>query len=95
MDKHWSGYLNAVGGTPVPQTSMPPAYPTSDSTPGTSGFLDLPVKKPEIQARYDAMSGSWAGVQASTSAISSDVFKTESMPIDKTLPSYHGNNSKP
>jgi hypothetical protein len=92
MDKHWSGYLNAVGGTPVPQTSMPTVAPylTSDPTPGTSGFLDLQVKKPEIQARYDAMSGSWAGVQASTSAISSGVFKTESMPIDKMLPSYYG-----
>ena len=90
MDKHWSGYLNAVGGAPVPQTSMPPAYPTSDSTPGTSGFFDLPVKKPEIQARYDAMSGSWGGVKASDAAIANGVFKAESMPIDKTLPPYYG-----
>jgi len=95
MDKHWSGYLNAVGGTPVPQTSMPAPYLTSDSSTGTSGFLDLQVKKPDIQARYDAMSGSWGGVKASDSAISSGVFKAESMPIDKTLPSYYGNNSKP
>ena len=95
MDKHWSGYLNAVGGTPVPTSSMPAPYLTSDPSTGTSGFQDLVVKKPEIQARYDAMSGNWAGVQASTSAISSGVFKTESMPVDKTLPSYYGNNSKP
>jgi len=92
MDKHWSGYLNAVGANPVPQTSMPAPspYPTSDPTPGTSGFLDLPVKKPDIQARYDAMSGSWAGVEASTSAISSGVFKAESMPVDKMIPPYYG-----
>jgi|UniRef100_A0A6C0DTQ9 hypothetical protein len=88
MDKHWSGYLNAVGGNPVPQTSMPAPYLTSDPTPGTSGFLDLQVKKPDIQARYDAMSGSWAGVKASDAALSNGLFKTESMPIDKTLPQY-------
>jgi hypothetical protein len=41
------------------------------------------VRKPEIQARYDAMSGSWEGVQASESAISQGVFKTESMPINQ------------
>jgi hypothetical protein len=89
MDKHWSGYLNAVGGTPVPASSMPAPYPTSDSSKGTSGFFDLPVKKPEIQARYDAMSGSWGGVKASEAAITSGVFKTESMPVDQTLPRYN------
>lgn len=88
MQNHWEGYLNAVGGNPVPQSSMPTPYPTSDSTPGTSGFLDLQVKKPDIQAKYDAMSGSWAGVEASSAAISSGVFKTESMPIDKMIPAY-------
>ena len=92
MDKHWSGYLNAVSGTPVPSSSMPSTapYPTSDSSKGKTGFLDLAVtpQKTDIQARYDAMSGSWAGVQASDGAISSGVFKTESMPIDQTLPKY-------
>uniref|UniRef100_A0A6C0CFL0 Uncharacterized protein n=1 Tax=viral metagenome TaxID=1070528 RepID=A0A6C0CFL0_9ZZZZ len=88
MDKHWSGYLNAVGGTPVPQSSMPAPYPTSDSSKGKTGFLDLAVKKPEIQARYDAMSGSWQGITASEGAISSGVFKTEAMPLDQKLPTY-------
>lgn len=92
MDKHWSGYLNAVGGTPVPQSSMPTTAPylTTDPSKGTSGFLDLTVKQPDIQTKYDAMSGSWAGVQASDSAISNGVFKTESMPIDKLIPPYYG-----
>lgn len=89
MDKHWSGYLNAVGGTPVPSSSMPAPYLTSDPTPGTSGFKDLQVKQPEIQARYDAMSGNWAGVKASEAAISSGVFKTESMPLDQIMPKYN------
>jgi hypothetical protein len=80
--------MNAVGGNPVPQSSMPAPYPTSDSTKGTSGFLDLQVKKPDIQAKYDAMSGSWAGVEASTAAIKNGVFSTEAMPIDKMIPTY-------
>jgi hypothetical protein len=90
MQNHWEGYLNAVGGNPVPQSSMPAAYPTSDSTKGTSGFLDLTVKKPDIQAKYDAMSGSWAGVEATNAAITKGVFSTEAMPLDKMIPSYHG-----
>jgi hypothetical protein len=88
MQNHWEGYLNAVGGTPAPQSSMPAPYPTSDSTPGVSGFLDLQVKKPDIQAKYDAMSGSWAGVEASSTAIKNGVFSTEAMPIDKMIPAY-------
>jgi hypothetical protein len=88
MEKHWSGYLNAVGGAAVPASSMPATAPylTSDSSKGTSGFLDLQVKNPSIQARYDAMSGSWAGVSASESAITNGVFKTESMPIQQPFP---------
>jgi len=83
MDKHWSGYLNAVSGMSAPQTSMPmPApYPSTDTSTGTSGFLDLLVKRPDVQKRYDAMEGSWEGVNASEAAISSGVFKAESMPV--------------
>jgi hypothetical protein len=91
MDKHWSGYLNAVGANPVPQSSMPAPYPTSDSSKGKSGFEDIVVQKPEIQARYDAMSGSWAGVQASEAAIKNNVFSTTSMPIVQAKP-FTGNN---
>jgi len=76
MEDHWAGYLKAVGGTPVPATSNQPvaAYLTSSDTKNMTGFLDLNPKKPEVQARYDAMSGSWEGVKASDR---NDVFKTE------------------
>ena len=84
MEKHWSGYLNAVGGTPVPKSSMPAPFETTDSSYGTSGFLDLKVDRPDIQKRYDAMSGSWAGVKASESAVSSGMFKAESIPVQNT-----------
>lgn len=86
MEKHWGGYLNAIGKQFVPKSSMNPddVYQTSDSRIGVSGFLDLTPKKPEIQARYDAMSGSWGGVSASNSAIGKGVFSTDSMPLQNT-----------
>ena len=79
MEQHWAGYLKAVGGTPVPATSHPPVatYKTTDDSKGNTGFLDLNPKKPEVQARYDAMSGSWEGVKASDAALKNGVFATE------------------
>lgn len=88
MQNHWAGYLNAVGGAAVPASSLTAPYLTSDSSKGTSGFLDLVVKKPDVQAKYDAMSGSWAGVQASEAAVKSGIFKAESMPLDQIIPKY-------
>ena len=90
MQNHWSGYLNAVGGNPVPASSMPPPYLTSDSSKGNVGFLDLTVtpQRTHIQAKYDAMQGSWEGVQASEAAVSKGVFKTESMPLEQSLPKH-------
>ena len=91
MQKHWEGYLNALGKTPIPQTSTPALYQTSSSETGVAGFLDLQPKSPEIQAKYDAMSGSWAGVNASNSAISKGLFSTDAMPIQQNHP-YMNNN---
>lgn len=81
LKNNWAGYLNAIGGSRVPSSSMPAIYPNTDSNYGTSGFLDIAVRNPEIQARYDAMSGSWEGIEASDAAIKNGVFKADSMPI--------------
>jgi hypothetical protein len=88
MQQHWSGYLNAVAGQKTPQTSMPTTapYETSSSEKGVSGFMDLLVKQPQIQARYDAMQGTWEGPAAADKAISQGVFKTEAMPIQQKHP---------
>lgn len=85
MEQHWSGYLNAVSAQKVPDTTMPQVapYETSSSEKGVSGFMDLLVKQPQIQARYDAMQGTWEGPQAAESASSKGVFQTESMPINQ------------
>jgi hypothetical protein len=85
MQQHWSGYLNAISGQKVPDTTMPTSapYDTSSSETGATGFMDLLVKQPKIQARYDAMQGTWEGPQAADKAISKGVFKTEAMPINQ------------
>ena len=86
MQKHWEGYLNALGKTPIPATSKPALYETSSSDLGVSGFLDMVPKNAEMQARYDAMSGSWAGVDASNKAISKGLFSTDALPIEQNHP---------
>jgi hypothetical protein len=88
MQQHWSGYLNAVAGHKTPNTTMPATapYETSSSEKGVTGFMDLLVKDPKIQARYDAMQGTWEGPQAADKAISKGVFKTEAMPIQQKHP---------
>lgn len=87
MEQHWSGYLKALGGSSIPATSMPAVtpYETSSNEKGVSGFLDLKVKDPKVQANYDAMSATWLGVEPSTTAIAKGVFKAYSMPVDKNL----------
>jgi len=88
MEKHWSGYLNALNKQFIPKSSMNPQdlYPTTDSRIGVSGFLDLIPKQTGIQARYDAMSGSWEGVSASNAAVSKGIFSTDYMPLQNNQP---------
>jgi hypothetical protein len=83
MESHWAGYQKAIAATPIPTTSHPPVatYKTTDDSKGNTGFLDLNPKKPELQARYDAMSGSWEGVKASDAALKNGMFTTEFAPL--------------
>ena len=62
MQKHWSGFLNAVNSKPIPQTSNVAPYPTTDSTPGTSGFMDVFSKNTK---KYDKITGSSGGIDPS------------------------------
>ena len=88
MQQHWTGYLSALGAQKPPQTSMPDVapYETSSSQTGVTGFMDLFPKQPQIQARYDAMQGTWQGVSATDKALSKGLFKTEAMPIQQKHP---------
>ena len=86
QEQHWSGYLNALGNAKhIPQTSMPLAdiYPNTSSQIGVSGFLDLTPRQPEIQAKYDAMSGNWGGIEATNKALAHGLFSTDPAPLSK------------
>ena len=75
MKTHWSGFLTALNKTPTPKSSN--SFETSSTQIGVSGFLDLKPTKPEMQ-KYDAMSASWEGVEASEkSFLKSKADKTE------------------
>lgn len=88
MQQHWQGYITALGSQKTPQSSMPTAapYETSSNQAGVTGFMDLKPSQPAIQARYDAMQGTWEGPAAADKAISNGVFKTEAMPIQQKHP---------
>lgn len=85
MQQHWTGYLAALGAQKTPQTSMPDVapYETSSNQTGVSGFMDLTPKQPQIQAKYDAMQGTWEGPAAADKALINGLFKTEAMPINQ------------
>ena len=81
---HWDGFLAALGKNASPNSTNSLPFDTSSSKIGVSGFMDINPAKPEFQARYDAMSGSWEGVSASEKAVlkyKSDL--TEFMPYGK------------
>ena len=86
MDTTWKGYQDANDAYAIPQSTNPelPKYETSDSRPGKTGFQDLKPSYPELQANYDAMSGSWKGIKASNKATTKDGdFKSGAMPLNQ------------
>jgi hypothetical protein len=83
MKTHWAGFLNAMGKTPNPTSTNTLPFENTSTKIGVSGFLDLKSSKSEFQARYDAMSGSCEGVDASDKAVlKSKSDRTQFMPID-------------
>ena len=97
MESNWKSYGESVGTHTPPACSNEPAdkFPaTSDDLTGKTGFQDLIAEKPELQARYDAMSGSWEGIEPSNAAVIQGLFKSGPAPIDKTLPDYKEINER-
>lgn len=90
QEQHWSTYLKALGAAKVrPDNSNEKPvvpYATSSSANDVTGFQWLKPAQPDIQARYDAMSGSWEGVSASDAALAKGVFSTDAMPIVQKPP---------
>jgi hypothetical protein len=83
----WSGYLNANSTYGIPAHSDATAkYPTTSDAKGKVGFTDLTPQRPDLQSRYDAMSGSWEGVAPASKAVIDGLFKSGPSDVDKTLP---------
>ena len=61
-------------------------YPTTSDAKGKVGFTDLTPQRPDLQSRYDAMSGSWEGVAPASKAVIDGLFKSGPSDVDKTLP---------
>jgi hypothetical protein len=80
MEQNWQGYITALGKQKIPGSSVDLGLTTKFITPDT-GFQPIAVLNPNAQKKYDAMSGSWGGVSASESAVSSGVYKTSFMPV--------------
>jgi hypothetical protein len=57
------------------------AFPTTSDEKGVTGFFDLTPANPYLQKNYDAMQGSWGGVEASNAAIAKGLFRTEELPF--------------
>jgi hypothetical protein len=84
IKNHWSGFLNALAKNPMPHGSNSLAFDTTSSKIGVSGFLDIKPSNPSFQAKYDAMSASWEGVDASEKAtLKTKVVTTDFMPYQK------------
>lgn len=83
--QNWKDYIIALNQQSLPAASMPQVapYETSSSQKGKTGFMDLIEQKPEIQARYDAMKGTWEGPEATEKAVLQGVFKSEHMPLEE------------
>lgn len=79
MEKHWTGFLNAVSSKQIPQTSEP--YPNTDGSTGSTGFLDVMSRK--LQSKYDPMTTNWVGPDASNKALNNGSFKSEAAPVSK------------
>jgi hypothetical protein len=87
----WLGYTAAMEKDLTPICSEPPGhkYPATESkTTWWTGFQDLTPANPELQAKYDAMSDKWAGINPTNKAVVNGLFSSQPSPLDKTLPQY-------
>jgi hypothetical protein len=85
MESHWSGYLKALGLTKPPRTTIDQGvpFPTTEGNTVSTGFIEWKTPNPEIQKKYDAMSGSWQGVKASEAAAASSIYKAEYVNVER------------
>ena len=84
MNSQWAYYQNAVGVAENPVSTS--RYEATSSVHGKTGFVDLVPPRPDIQARYDAMSPEWEGVLPTNRAMIQGLFSSGPAEVDKSLP---------
>jgi hypothetical protein len=81
MESSWKGYITALGKSKRPAGTIDTgAFPTTEGNTISTGFIEWKTPNPKLQARYDAMSGSWEGVKASEAG-SAKIFKGDFAPV--------------
>lgn len=85
MKSHWEGYLKALGQSKAPRTTIDQGipFPTTEGNTVSTGFVEWKTPNPEIQKRYDAMSGSWEGIKASEAAAASSLYKPDFVSVER------------
>jgi hypothetical protein len=88
MDKSWQGYITALGSQKPPASNIDNGIPFSNTEGGPStGFVEW---KPKTTLKnYDAMSGSWQGVEASEAAMNT-IYKPKNAPVQNINVSRYG-----
>ena len=76
MEKHWEGYLKALGTQKPPHHNLDTAPFNNTSSSVETGFLEWKPPNANIQKKYDAMNSAWEGVQASEKAITAGDFQS-------------------
>lgn len=75
-----------------PTLPLPDDTPVQKRPPGStfyeSGFMEFAARDPATQAKYDAMSPQWEGVQASEGAISRGLYALDSGEASKSKTSF-------
>lgn len=81
MESHWQGYITALSKNKAPKGTVDTGtFPTTEGNSISTGFVEWKTPNPKVQARYDAMSGSWQGIQASE-ANTNKIFKPDFAPV--------------
>jgi hypothetical protein len=83
MEKSWQGYITALGNQKKPASNIDQGFPNTEGNTVSTGFVEWKTPNPQIQARYDAMSSSWLGVQASEAAAATSIYKPSFMSVEK------------
>jgi hypothetical protein len=83
LKNNWTGYGKGIvkHGLPAGNRDGPVIYPNTSDKKGETGFFDLTPANPYLQKNYDAMQGSWGGVEASNAAIAKGLFRAEALPF--------------